>query len=786
MLNADLMQFKDEMLKTLREMEKKLMLKVNKTNSDISTDIKNIYKDIQLLKDNNISIIDSMAEHKVYIDKINDFEKTLKKMSTTLSGHENKITDSILEISYIRNRCEKSITETFSVPGIIGKNCKYSNFNEYIISNMKDISNLKTEKDYNKKESKELRQKLEHGIKNLSALVDTFIKTSKIYTDNTKKNIIELMDSKIGEIDDKSMEFMTKLFKIESDTEKKIKTFEDLMEDFNKKKNVEFQKMEDELLLINDSLEKMNKKIDTNNEEINFLKNNEKKYKIDISELKNTLKKLLNNNHINPINYNYSYRKTNNSINFQKDNNLSLYSSSRNLFSLNKGIDKNINKFSVNSIKKNKTLYSPKEKKTQKSKISLLLGDSNLNTIKRNYFSNKNLINQINKGTFNNFEIEKRNKNLELNSLTMHEESSQDSEEIGQTEENEDIKKNNLNKNKEPINSTTNYKNFSKETNNNSKRENILDLKNTFNNSKKYFSFDKNNILEEKNDNSVINTKIKSKINLHKTFRENAYSLDNNLLLQNNINSSNIKEIKPKKEDIIINNKEISNLKPTLLSQIINVESSINPINNNPIKKYNHYPLIEKSIHNPQFKTNIHNPFSIINNKKMIISPKNINNNHINNNLLLNNEDKSRNRINITTDKHTGIDKETGVGYNFVKLSFNGNTMTPYNTNGLLTLACKKYLNKNLIYVDESTPYEDIYLMNKMYMNYTNQNFKNNNSYTKKNYSYDNYDIITQKSNNKNQEKRNNKNEKNFSKTINPSEAYIIGKVKFNLLQKKK
>ena len=95
MFNADLMQFKDEMLKNLREMEKKIMIKVSKSQSDISTDINLINDSIKLLRDNNNSIIESMVEQKVNIDKIIDFEKTLKKLHITNSGHENNISDSI-------------------------------------------------------------------------------------------------------------------------------------------------------------------------------------------------------------------------------------------------------------------------------------------------------------------------------------------------------------------------------------------------------------------------------------------------------------------------------------------------------------------------------------------------------------------------------------------------------------------------------------------------------------------------------------------------------------------
>ena len=154
MINIDLIQFKDEILKALRQAEKKIMVKISKIQSDISTDINNINNSIQLVKDKNISIIESIAKQKVNIDKISEFEKILKAMNITVSEHERKIIDFTSEISYIRNRSENSISETFSVPGIIGKNCKFTNFNEYITNNMKDITALKTEKEYNKNENK--------------------------------------------------------------------------------------------------------------------------------------------------------------------------------------------------------------------------------------------------------------------------------------------------------------------------------------------------------------------------------------------------------------------------------------------------------------------------------------------------------------------------------------------------------------------------------------------------------------------------------------------------------
>ena len=76
-----------------------------------------------------------------------------------------------------------------------------------------------------------------------------------------------------------------------------------------------------------------------------------------------------------------------------------------------------------------------------------------------------------------------------------------------------------------------------------------------------------------------------------------------------------------------------------------------------------------------------------------------------------------------------GIDKETRAGCKIVKLSLGDNNMIPYNTNGLLIIASRKYLNKNLIFFDVSTPFDDIYLMNSI--NCMQQTCRNN-SFPKK------------------------------------------------------
>ena len=51
------------------------------------------------------------------------------------------------------------------------------------------------------------------------------------------------------------------------------------------------------------------------------------------------------------------------------------------------------------------------------------------------------------------------------------------------------------------------------------------------------------------------------------------------------------------------------------------------------------------------------------------------------------------------------IDKETGVGCNIVKLSIDDDNITPYNTNGLITMASNKFFKKKFIKSEESTSF---------------------------------------------------------------------------------
>ena len=293
MLHTDLMQFKDEMLKNLREMELKIMNKVNKTQEKFSLNLTSLTSSINSLQISTNSILGEITEQKLNINKIFTLESDLNKYNTSLISQEQKLNDSLIEITYLRNRLEKSLAESLLVPGCIGKNCKYKSFSDYIMTNIKDMNKLKAEKDFDKKENREMRQKFEQNINNLSNLLDSFFNRAKMYTDAIKKSIIELVDSKITDLDAKNIELLAKICKLDEELEQKIKIFENNLNDLNKNENDYNKNIENKLININNNIEEMNKKINETKDELKIYKNKEEKYINELDTIKNNVNAVL-------------------------------------------------------------------------------------------------------------------------------------------------------------------------------------------------------------------------------------------------------------------------------------------------------------------------------------------------------------------------------------------------------------------------------------------------------------------------------------------------------------
>lgn len=620
MLHSEIMQFKDEMLKNIRELERKIMTKVNKNQEDLSSDLNNITASLNSLKTNNNAIIDSITETKLNFDKISHIESDLIKFHTALNGQEKKINETMLDISFMKEQYEKSFSDALIVPGIIGKNCKYNNFNDYIVNINQEISRLKTEKEYSKKESRELKQKLEQGIKSMSNLVDSFVGRAKIYTDGTKKGIIELMDTRISEFDSKNMELFSKFYKMDSDFNQKFEKFDENLNNLNLNTTEEIKRVEERLTKLNNNLEEIYKYINETKEELKYFKNNEEKYMNELEQIKNNFNNIIkteNNNN------NENCNTITSDINYSKEI-TSVINQAKNIKEINNITTKpNFNEILLNNnnINNNKSCQTNNNESKLNQKDPNLVSKRSRNITNNPYndkqiieFSNNNINNAISSFN-NNFQKNLKVANSELaNTFLLNNKKIS----LDDLKEEEEINNLNTDKNSDFANKT------------------IKSIKS----SKK--------LSENKEKNSYIKND------------EIAFFLNKKIKKDNLINS----KIKLKKEKFpLIKEKIFNNI-------IFSNEGFFNAKN---YIKNNNLNLLQKS--------------------KKKISP--------NKNKSMNDKSKNKNKNGMIIS----IDKETGVGCNIVKLSIDDDNITPYNTNGLITMASNKFFKKKFIKSEESTSF---------------------------------------------------------------------------------
>ena len=642
MLHSEIMQFKDEMLKNIRELERKIMTKVNKNQEDLSSDLNNITASLNSLKTNNNAIIDSITETKLNFDKISHIESDLIKFHTTLNGQEKKINETMLDISFMKEQYEKSFSDALIVPGIIGKNCKYNNFNDYIVNINQEISRLKTEKEYSRKESRELKQKLEQGMKSMSNLVDSFVGRAKIYTDGTKKGIIELMDTRISEFDSKNMELFSKFYKMDSDFNQKFEKFDENLNNLNLNTNEEIKRVEERLTKLNNNLEEIYKYINETKEELKYFKNNEEKYMNELEQIKNNFNNIIkiennnNNENCNTITSDINYSKEITSVinqakNIKEINNITTKPNFNEILLNNNNINNNNKSCQTNN---NESKLNQKDPNLV-SKRSRNITNNPYNDKQIIEFSNNNINNAISSFN-NNFQKNLKVANSELaNTFLLNNKKIS----LDDLKEEEEINNLNTDKNSDFANKT------------------IKSIKS----SKK--------LSENKEKNSYIKND------------EIAFFLNKKIKKDNLINS----KIKLKKEKFpLIKEKIFNNI-------IFSNEGFFNAKN---YIKNNNLNLLQKS--------------------KKKISP--------NKNKSMNDKSKNKNKNGMIIS----IDKETGVGCNIVKLSIDDDNITPYNTNGLITMASNKFFKKKFIKSEESTSFSFDNIFSNI-CNYTKNIDMNNN-----------------------------------------------------------
>ena len=270
--------FKEDILKSVRELENKLTTQITNKESALNNDYEKFVSKINLLLNNNKDMISTIIAQKLKLEKISELESFKNKVDSMLITHEIRIKNSLDEIDRVKTRYDKILSENLYVSGYIGNACQFRTLSDYISYNIAEVSKLKNEKEQLKREMKDIKAKFDGLMKTMITMNDNTVKLCNNYTDNKQQYFRNLLDDAKAELNQKSLDMRVMTQKFQNDQEIKMNNIMEIANKLEKSEtnmnnliNDNFYICEKQHEEIKNNINDGNNKIDKNKKNINIL-----------------------------------------------------------------------------------------------------------------------------------------------------------------------------------------------------------------------------------------------------------------------------------------------------------------------------------------------------------------------------------------------------------------------------------------------------------------------------------------------------------------------------------
>jgi len=250
-IKADIMYFKEEVLVEFKQLSKKLEEKYTKINKELKDNIelfntKLSQFNFKLLELSSRIVIDTNMKQ-----KLNDLLIFKEKAETLINSNQLKISKFSEDAQNKINRIDDLLRGSFIFPGLIGSNCKYKNFREFIEFIYIQINSLNDFKQKNLIDLGLYKTKIEYLFNATKMKMDNVQKEANFHSlDNVRKSEekifqeISLRDEKLKDIRFENHDYFLKLNKNMKYLNEDVKLLKDIKENFYDKFNKIEQKID--------------------------------------------------------------------------------------------------------------------------------------------------------------------------------------------------------------------------------------------------------------------------------------------------------------------------------------------------------------------------------------------------------------------------------------------------------------------------------------------------------------------------------------------------------------
>ena len=241
--NSELLFFKNEILGDLKQLENRILKKMEQKGDSSEKKIVEIETNIEALSQKLFSMSNFYSENVTMKDKLDNLFQACKKMEETLYTHEYKLSEIAKDLVTAINKYDRLIEKSIIYPGLIGSsNSKFNTFHNFIDFVMQNISQLVLFKEKTMgMDLKQYKNKLESTIEGFKKQTEEIITNNKTYTskliknlDNKFKNDFELFNQRLFNLKIKNTEHVIGIEKLSKNLINELNNITDMRKNIEK------------------------------------------------------------------------------------------------------------------------------------------------------------------------------------------------------------------------------------------------------------------------------------------------------------------------------------------------------------------------------------------------------------------------------------------------------------------------------------------------------------------------------------------------------------------------
>ena len=280
-IKMDILLFKNEVLREIKQIEKGIIEKSKETNDILKNKINLFDHKMSFINQQINSISDKMIDGIKMEEKINTLNYAREQLTDETTTNKIKINMLEKEMRDSINRIDEILKQTVIYPGIIGINGKFRNFHDFIDFVLAESNTNNTFRQKNIMDLSSYKLKIEKSLQTLGFKIDSIQSSCNSFTLRKAKELQERFDYSLAQYKDKLNELRIEnsnyVIQLETDTKdlrNETNIIKSMKDDIFSKVDNDVNNMKKEQLNIIDIFQGYKKDFETMNQNIKRLESN--------------------------------------------------------------------------------------------------------------------------------------------------------------------------------------------------------------------------------------------------------------------------------------------------------------------------------------------------------------------------------------------------------------------------------------------------------------------------------------------------------------------------------